>query len=521
MSSRQMFDTIRFGGTIQVKRLVTIGVVGVAAHLVLGGFSAYAAVTTAAAIDDETPIAPLRFDAALAAAQMKNLATGRKVASLVDPNEGDFKQDFADFSKEFYAVNNPESLTKLIRDYSIKYATLSPETQLVVAHLRVLAPFRGIFYRLRKIFEKNDPGAVHSSVVTALRGFAASMGIFLPTEQWRAGFDFLSIPSREDAESRQFTSIRDFQDHFLKTRVNHALNQAIVDLTALYNTSPKILVDSKLAYGTGTFPDKVDRFKVVDAGELSFDLANFEMAQFRIHMFCAYNHDDILEASESYGRLAGINGFLPGALADLGLSSRDRVKQVMNKYPTFLEKFEKDKKGGIGDQEMATAYVHLTNAISYAKHAWEFIGEKREPGPYDFLKTASIRARAPDMARKFKTIDAMISGNEDITSRITGKPVKIKLENFFTNPPANLHAFLPTHWDESPKQHDVFSKSGKKLTFRDYYRGKADAWDTKAWEPYVPSAKGKGPTYVADVLNTLKTSWGGEFLLRGVSSFVY
>lgn len=448
---------------------------------------------------------------------LKELTRGRSIAgSAVEPTEQDFPKDFRDFTKAFYAVNSAASLDKLIADYNSKYDTLSPETKLVVTHLSVLKPLRGILYRLRYVFEKEST-AVHSSTVTAIRSLTSSMLIYLPTDQWKAGLEYVSIPSKLNAENTQFANIGQVQDYLVRV-VTPILQTAIDRIKPLYLASgtTKILFDNKIAYGTGAFDDGMNRFKIIDTGEFAFDLAQLEMSIFHIDFFCSYNQDQLLQAAEDLARLTGINGFLP--FSDLGVSSENRVKKVFqkSKYKSYLTLYTQD---GYGNKLMKDAGARLSSALSYYQDGWKSVVD-REPSALEFTKTKVAQANDSHMQMRFTTMNSLLNGTP-VRSKITGNTVQFKLANLFQNPPVDLKALMPIAFESGSRELKVTTETNDQLTYRNYSKGRAIAWNNAAWASFVPSAAGQSPGYMAEALNTLKYTYGGEMALKGASFFVH
>lgn len=77
-----------------------------------------------------------------------------------------------------------------------------------------IEPFRGIVWRLRPLFETrgmfSGNKATRSAAVTLIRAAGNLQNLYLPTEQWKAGFDYVAPPSTKMNSTLEATNRKPF-----------------------------------------------------------------------------------------------------------------------------------------------------------------------------------------------------------------------------------------------------------------------------------------------------------------------
>lgn len=91
-------------------------------------------------------------------------------------------------------IDSAEQLSALIDSAysSAVYDNLSNDAKFIVASLATMKPYRGLAFRARPLFDKNN--LVHSYMILAFRQAATGTNVFLPTPQWKAGFNYVVEP---------------------------------------------------------------------------------------------------------------------------------------------------------------------------------------------------------------------------------------------------------------------------------------------------------------------------------------
>ena len=452
------------------------------------------------------------FDTSLAQKRVSDKSASRKI-SAASYGEGDLSEKFKDFRKEFLECKTADCLQGLLDKSEREYETYPADLKFFVAQFQMLRPFRGIVFRLRPIFE-NFNQSVHSMAVTILRTLASTMRVYLPTDQWEAGFKYVTVPSPNEAQDRQYTKIHQFQT-FLVTVAGKSVKKAHDRINAIYksNLSKPIVWDNKMFYGTGSFDDGLDRYRVYDYAEIAATLGSLSMTLHSVAMFCAYEMDQMLDVAEALGRLAGLNGFK--FFEDLGVSARERTKVLRSpSYASFL----KLKTGAVdGRALMKASGERLKDAVNEFDSSWTAL-EPKAQNEYAVLNSALYTPQKHYIDLRLKNMKALIAGNPEIRSPITGETVHVNVMNFFNNPPTDLKALLPTVFDATPDKLTFTNDKNQKKEYRNYFRGMATGWNTAAWSPYFSDVKGdkeSGGKNTKDVgisIRVLRNNWGSEFL---------
>jgi hypothetical protein len=448
----------------------------------------------------------LELSAELISTTLKNardhFSKRKPASSSVD--EKDLAEDFKAFRTKFLAVKTADELDALLVEAEKNYDSYSPDLKYFVAQVELIRPYRAIVHRMRPLFEHTK--SVHSVAVTTLKSMASNLRVYLPTDQWEAGFAYVTVPSSDPALNTQFQSIREFQDFLVTTIPN--LYRAMTRLNALYKggLQKPLVWDNKLFYGTGTFEDGLDRYRTHDFPELLTTMTSLRLTAHSILVFCAYNQNEFLDFFEDMGRLAGLNGF--NFLTELGVSAQERAKVwKKRKYQSFLTLSEND----VGKQLMKEAFIHLKAAVFYTNTAWKHLDGKAD-SDYSVLSFGRFQMDRRAIELRLKNMMDMVNGPTSIRSPITGEVVDVNLPAFFSNPPSNLKQLLPTQFDKSPEFLSVKSTSGERVEYRNYFRGRAIGWDNGAWAPYFPSAAGQSSDYMMKAVRVLRQSWGGDYL---------
>lgn len=430
----------------------------------------------------------------------------RHVAQGAKYDEGDLSPAFKKFRDEALNVKNAEELEAFLAKYDASYDQLTPDVQFIVAQLQLMTPLRGLAYRLRPIFEHNR--SVQSGAVTMLKSTASLMKIYLPTPQWEAAWEYVTLPSVSKTEmNTQFQTMTEFQNYLISQfRVYNKSLVRVSNLLKTYQGKP-FVYDNKILYGPGTFRDDMDRYRVNDLPEIAATLSGLYGTLASIQMFCAYDHDDLLSVTRDMGRLAGVDGFLPG---DLGVSAKDRSAILKKpKYAKFLT-----LRPNYGAKLMGAALVNMQASTYLATNAWEQLKD-RPANFFAVMDPAMFTPNSRAINLHFKSLNDMVQSKTTIRSPITDEVVTTDVPKFFQNPPQDLKVFLPIGFDTSPEMKTLTTKTGEQLQYRNYFRGRPTAWNNAAWAPYFPSAQDNmnDPDYVAKILNVMQQSWGANYVV--------
>jgi hypothetical protein len=410
------------------------------------------------------------------------------------------------------------------------YPTMDVAGKYFAAQILPLKNMRGIVWRLRPLVEtKGVSGAfsgnraTHSAAVTMLRETAAGIDAYLPTDQWRAGFDYVTQPSEEMTTADQFKFVHDLQA-FTIAIVIPALKTASLrindDVLPKMDTTTNFVWDNKVAYGTGSMDDGVKRF--VGHGRIEA-MASRVMIMNSIHaayVGSAYNHDSLPQVVSAMGQLYGIDGFLPKA--ELGVTAEQR-QRVFNSFLSadrskgFLSIHPNGRGYMVKALEFARASVAESALIA---KALQDLPANSNKGLNPLLFQSSAQPFLMTGADRLNELMKVDQAGE-VRSGLTGKSVRVNISAFYTNPPMNLAYLMPNDWDHTGKPEPTITskKSGETLSFRNYYRGRPISWDNSQWSKYVPSASGASSDYMNEANRTLRSALGTNYGWAAMGSY--
>jgi hypothetical protein len=407
--------------------------------------------------------------------------------------------------KRFNQIKSADDLHRILVEMDRNFDTYSTDLKYFATHAVLLLPLRSIAFRLRPVLEENK--AVHSSAVSALKSLAAALRIYLPQEHWKAGFEYVTAPSTDGTlTNSQFHKISDFQKSLVKELAPQIFN-AIRRLVALGMRSPnRIVWDNRLLAGTGTFEDGIQRFATHGMAEICASLSALHMSLHALYAYSAYFQDDAPDVAFALGRLAGIDGFLAslplGNPEDLGITAHDRASVLRRgEFVNFLKLHSK-----VGNGRSKLAFEHLKASISRMEEAWRYL-ESGENRPHAVLNPLAFAADKRIAELRLKNMQAMLNGPTAMRSARTGEVVTVDLKSFYTSPYQDLKVLLPTRFDETPAERSLASSDGRTLRYRNYYRGRAVAWDKEAWKKVFPIDSHQ----VATSVRVLSENWGADY----------
>lgn len=409
-----------------------------------------------------------------------------------------------EFRKNFLAVTNAQQLDDLLKKLNAEYDTYPMDLKFVAANLIPYQVFRAFVYKITPTLTKAR--VTHSMLLTTVKEFAAGQGVFLPTQQWAAGFQYVAEPFTSD-ESRWSTTA-DVQDYMANT-VYPAVLLSAQRIQALDFSQTPVIWDNQIGYGSASFVDNIDRYRKIGEAERFTILANIHLALHRLSLFRAYNSDRFFDMAEDMGKLWGVSAFFWDPID--GATFKNRVN-VMNQYP---DNFSLDSQNG--QKWMSTAFQHLQQFVYFNSLSWNEL--KDQPSSKtSFIDPGLFRPLTREATLTAGTLEDMIKGKTTVRSAITGETLVVDLPAFFTKPPQSLLSLLPTQFDETPEQTKKTFADGKTLSVRNYYWGRATGWNVSAYQPYFPSI-----TSSADIPNAtriLSQVWGGGFFSAAMAGFV-
>lgn len=460
---------------------------------------------------------------------------GRKVADVgqMSFSENSLSADFKDrFRSEWLKVKNADQLEALLLKSEKEYDTYPSDVKYYLSQIHTMIPLRGIVWRLRPLFEKRSgflgSNTTHVTAVQFVREMAANMKMFTPTEQWEAGFEFLTTPSTSMTTAMQFKSIREFQTFMSQVMANRIQRNTDQIRTLLNQNPSQVYVwDNLMNFGTGTFRDGVRRYVGHGPAEVMMTLATAYRSLHNIYMFSAYNQDETLNIVQQMGAHLGMDSMPVGFAAlgrrtEMGLTDQERAQIVLQAARTkrFLEL--QDYHGTtLGTDFMRQALNSLRNSVNYTAQAYELLQGKSPAGNMGINPLFAQPEAFDRLGSGIENMKAAVEKRTEILDSISGKSVVIDLPNFYLSPPKSLALLMATGWDsEKPAELTVTNKSGERLKVRNYFRGRATQWNNEAWANYVPSAKGKGSNYMSEARRILQYSPGTSLVFDAPDYFV-
>ena len=465
-----------------------------------------------------------KFVKSLKSKSKKNKFASRFPTSK-QPSKEDLSKKLKDLYKEFDSIKDRNQLYTILKKYDDNFDAnwekfSDPkflDFHFVVANASLLLPFEGILYRTRPIYEgvnwhKNKTEHNSTTLTLTLRAikkYAESININLPTDEWKAGFDFLAAPPLNSLKDNNenlivFNKISGFQAFSwgeILPKVEIALERFNKILDRLAQSSSKNFVfDAKFLYTTNNeFRDSVDQYFTIDVPSMLISIAQMHSTLHGIRVFISYNVNRLPEITGDMGFVYGVGGFKlfnSGTKYAAGGSAKNRFKDILElqkpfnatidglngtyyskKFPKFLRLNKK------GKTRMKEALEHLESSILAYRDAWVLLkqfSDKSEYTLYNYNKSIPWKR---EMEFRLKNVIAMVfgmnsfdselnygdsysAGNQPtaISNSFTNEVVLVKFRDLYLNPPVDLKAFMPTSFRDNKSQWlDAKDASGKKV----------------------------------------------------------
>lgn len=402
---------------------------------------------------------------------------------------------------------------------------------------------RGFVWKFTPLAEKS--GMVESRLVTSVYKMAHDMQIMtpvaadLPTAEARqqaqqdneqnisySVFDYLTKPYNGAV---LFGEGYDMQAHLMNSCYK-ALSKSAERIERIDMSSP-IVFDNKIFFGVGTFPDDLDRYRLLGEAERHFSLAMKYAGMNYLSFFRAYSIKDYFKLQTELGKLYAADAF-PGIFGANnaqnidGVSLQKRVAKIRSFTNTFILYHD----GPIYLSKYS--WPNLVRSVQELNLTWAEVKGKPE-NQRMVINPAFLNAvpRATDETLKSWTM--ITDGPTAMHSRLTDRVVNVDLRNFYlnANPVRDLKEFLPVSFDnQSPRMlNNTFTtkmaENGRSPTdvtskysqYRNWYYGQPTAWNMNAWKSIFPDmASGDVP----QTLRTVNQAWGGGFLALPLMQFI-
>ena len=431
-----------------------------------------------------------------------------------NPTESQMSEEFRKIRDKFFGVKTPEALDEMLLKLEKEYSSLKEkDSRFFAAQVLPLLNFRGIVWKTIPVVDNTK--ILHSMILTSVKNLATSLKIFLPTDQWNAGFDYLTQPFvRFGIVSKQFQTVEDVQS-YLSMVIYPSLISASERLKAIEFGSNYMVWDIKIFYGSASFQDDLDRFSYVGEIEKNSLIASLHAGMAQISFNSAFSVTDYLKFATSMGKLYGVDGFLN----DVDGAPASKRHSVFKKYPAFGRLLPT-----VGALWSRRGLRHLQESVRLSNVVWDQIKKEDRSDAQIFMFDTSFKTgseRTTDLG--MKNILALISGPTAIRSVITGEVVKIDLTGFLENPPETLHDLLPITFEEGSEwiKLRLTGTDGKmqKLEYRNYYVGRANWWNLSAMRRIFPDVRSSSEVEKAN--RVLSQSWGSGVLRYPITQFLF
>lgn len=484
----------------------------------------------------------------------------------------------------FERIKTAEDLERFLKEQDELYSTggASLAAQFLRANLSLLRPWRSIIFKVSPVYDqdyvfnfknsnqvlKSFSGGVYvpSRVITNwavghIRSLATVMSIYLPTDQWDAGFDYLVSPRNpasikaaagEGAADPNSISndhlyfIADLQKYLIEF-VAPSVRTAILRLNEISDAvgDQYLLLDNRILYMSQQgYAEGVDQYKLISQPEILQAIAVLEYGLHALYTFCAYDFNQMPRYFAEVGKVKGLGGFLPWVQP--GGTDEDKVEGVLrekNKVEMDIKsffgikgKYEKFMTlHPMGKQSLQEAFRRLRYSVKARALAWEIAKKRRiTNNPHIMTRWERLSPYQRQIDHKIANAIAMTyptqptgtdvnSLNPEFSegdlgllrstptafkSAISSEIVKIKLAKFYLDPVKDLKKLMPIGYKDGEKW---LMPYGEQFRYRNFYYKQADQWDG-IWGQYVDLG-GKGdPADVQQATRIVRQSWGGHAL---------
>ncbi|MBC7427581.1 MAG: hypothetical protein H7336_03150, partial [Bacteriovorax sp.] len=441
-----------------------------------------------------------------AVVQMKSSEKKRRPANSSMVDDSMMSKELKAIEARVHATKTSEGMDVLLTELDKNYESYPTDVKFYITQIMPTKAFRGFFYRLKPLFDGKS-NFVHSQILTAAKKISTKAQVFLPYDHADAGFEFISSPYVETDGSmvRAFTQETDVQEWVVRELLP-LINTSAARLEKLSLVEP-IVWDEKMVFGSQSFTDGINRFKMVGEFEKNVSISGFYSAIAAMATIRAYSVQNTVALYKDIGFLYGFDGF--GLFNRIDGVSADKISKVIRK-PAFANT------GTLmpdGDKWMEYAYHATQKSLKRLSMAWELSSNERKDESLYVFNTGFINVNRVEVEQNLQILNRVVMSKnvESLRSGVTGEIVQINYSKLFTAPPKDLKTFLPTTFDKKAKaSREVILANGTKktLTYRNFAEGSATGWDLKQFEAYFPSVKSNDDVNrTVRVINSVQGNW--------------
>ncbi|MBY0412647.1 MAG: hypothetical protein K2Q18_00705, partial [Bdellovibrionales bacterium] len=441
-----------------------------------------------------------------AATWMKASEKKRKPANSSMIDESMMSKELKAARAHLYTIKTSEAMEAFLNDLDKNYDSSPTDLKFYITQMMPTKAFRGIFYRLKPLFEGKS-NFVHSQILTTAKGISTRTNVFLPYDHAEAGFEYVSSPYLLENgnmapafEDEMAVQIWMAEELLPLVRIANARLEKL-------NLTDAIVWDQKMVFGNQSFADGINRFKLIGEFEKNLALSASYGSITAIATMRAYSVENSVKLYKDIGFLYGFDGF--GIFNKIDGVSAEKVAKQMRKA-TYNEtgKLLPD-----GKDWMKYAYNASLQSLKAITRAWNLSSDARKDENLYVFNTNYIGVNRDEIHDNLEILNRVITSKdaETLRSGVTGEVVQLNYSKLFLSPPEDLKSFLPTKFDENKKSsREVTLANGSKktLSYRNYAEGSAIGWDLKKFENYFPSIKSNDDVYrTVRVLNHIQGNW--------------
>jgi hypothetical protein len=414
-------------------------------------------------------------------------------------------------------IKTPAELHTFLQDINndAYYNALSPDAQFLAAQMAPLIAFHGFFNRAMDLMEPTP--ITHMASVVGLRTFASGVMVYFPTDQWKVGMEYITMPS-----SDMGTLIKDEDDlHlFMQNELIPAIAKMKDRIKALNFASKPIYFDNRFFYGTASFfSDRDQYFRIGEAERLTV-LANSFYILSGLESLNAYNLQGLFGAMDQISKDFGFSTVL---FNPEGTTARKRFSVLENMSKrTNLFHIRPD-----GDTWMRRSYQSLNQAVYNNTIAFREL--KKYPDDKDsslnFMDPRTFMSSFPRMGAGLRNMRIIVTGGNEkdpiVQSAVINSDGRhITLKNFFYNPPQTLTTLMPTAFDSTPyNPKSTILYEGKIRPWHNFLAGRPTAWNITEYKKIFPNEVNNSED-VKSTARVMAQAWGGWLLGVPMSALV-
>lgn len=415
----------------------------------------------------------------------------RKIASNMDQEffEKKMSPQLKKFRTDFLKLKTAEELDKLLVELDTNYYDYPADLKFIAAQAVPLRALRGLVWRLVPTVEGTK--IAHSLVLTQVKSIAVNMKLLLPTEQWEAGFAYVTQPFVENGTFpfvnagnvvTQFDAGSEISvQGYVRSVLIPMMRQSAARLEQLNLAGDMSVWDNKLLYGSGSFPTEMDRYALFGEVERHAALSNIYATLSELSFQSAYSMQGSLAMNTEIGRLYGVDGVL--SKVD-GVPASKRVA-VIRRYPTWGVLFED------GERWTSDAWFFLTRSVDHGDKMWQAM--KNRPVSETFMVTNAyaLPFQRP-VANRFENLKRLTQGPAEVRSFITDEKVTVNLKAYYEKPPRDLKQLYAIGFERGSEMVVKSLQAGTQnvdVKYRNFLYGRPNQWNLAQYKPYFPEVK--------------------------------